>query len=237
MAANAKRTPFNEAGPFLAKKNFSVFETAITVGDTLDRDVFFPRMHPRRVEQLFDAKYIDMANPDDKRAKHLADFPAADPLDRDGDGAKGGSLSELETAALAAAGLSVEAWLNLPEPERTTALADALSRAGSASAPPPPEGTGEPGGNSGGGGGEGAGEQPAGGPETAATGDAAASGGADTPAATETAVAAAIKHTGFGRWFLIDADGNKIGNKMSKVEAGQQAALRNIPLQGVDVGG
>lgn len=233
MAANAKRTPFNPAGPFLAKKNFSIFETDIAVGEVLAADVFFPRLHERRVELLFDAKYIDMAIPDAKRAKHLADFPGADPLDRDGDGAKGGSLSDIEKAALTEAGLSLETWLDLPEPERTNALADAMSRAGGASVSPPPGGPGGAGGNSGGGDGEGGGEQADSGPETGHTGDAAANGGADTTTPPQPPKIAAYKHFGFGRWFAVDADGAKIGDKLSKTEAEQQAALHNVPLQGL----
>ena len=233
MAANTKRTPFNPSGPFVAKKNFSIFETNITVGEKLAADVFFPRMHERRVEQLFDAKYIDMAIPDDKRAKHLADFPGADPLDRDGDGAKGGSLSDIEQAALSEAGLSLETWLALPEPERTNALADALSRAGRAEVSPPPGESGGAGGNSGGGDGATGGEQAAGGPETGAAGDAAANGDADANTPADLPKIAAYKHFGFGRWFAVDAEGGKIGDKLSKTEAEQQAALHNVPLQGL----
>lgn len=205
MAASAKRTPFNPAGPFLAKKNFSIFETDLAPGEVYDADVFV-RMHERRVEQLFDAHYIDMAVPDDKRAKHLAQLPGADPLDRDGDGGKGGSLTDAEKAALKQAGLSLATWLKLPEPERTDALAEALR---AAPASPPPE-TGA-GGNTGGGGGE----------------------GAAGAAAAVVGPVVEYKHTGFGRWFAFDAAGNKVGNKVSKSEAEGLAAAAGVPLHGI----
>lgn len=226
MAANRKRTPFNPAGPFIARKNFSMFDADLKVGSSYEAAVF-ARLHARRLEQLFDANYIDMAPAD---AKVLTDDQvlAAGPLDRDGDGMPGGSLTDAEEAALVASGTTLEAWLQLPTPERVTALAAAL-----AAAPVEPVS-----GDTDDTGGQGDGEQADSGPETGAVGDAGAGGGEGATEAPEGAVgpAVAIRSLGFGRWCRVDAAGNRLETPFvgTKSNATALAAAERLGLQNKD---
>lgn len=215
-----KRTPFNPAGPFLARKNFGLFDIEVKMGRVYGADVF-SRLHERRVEQLWGSKHIDMA-PADAEALGLDDVGGADPLDRDGNGADGGSLTDAETDALAQIGLDVTAWLELPEPERTNALADALKAAA-----PPGEQDGGP-------------APPGGGEGATGAGAAADTAEGENPAAeakpaeiAAVGALAAYKHSGFGRYFAIDAAGNKIGEQLGKVDATAFAARDGVPLLGM----
>jgi hypothetical protein len=217
MPASRKRIPFSAAGPFLVRKNFTFFAARLTIGMGILAEVL-EGLHFRRIEQLYSANYIDMLPADFAGKVHTkAEALAADPLDRDGDGDKGGSLSDAELAALAQAGLTLDDWLKLPEPERVTALAAALA----AAVPSLPAG-GETGGPAGGEGGAGA-------PEAATQAQSGAAGpepAAEAPAGP----VAAYKAFGFGRYAAVDAAGNKVGDYMVKGTAAGLAARDRVPL-------
>jgi hypothetical protein len=224
MAASLKRTPFNIAGPFLSRKNFSIFEMNLKRDDVFGADVFAD-LHARRAKQLFNAGYFDMCPAElADRALTATELGGARPLDRDGDGHDGGSLSEREVAALAQAGHSLESWLALPEPERSGALAAALAAA-------PPETEGGNGGDSGAGGGEGS-EKPEEAPAGGEGGDDTTAGPGGAPAPADEAVAG-YKHFGFGKWFAVNAAGEKLGAKLSKAGATAASNLDGKPLIGM----
>jgi hypothetical protein len=219
MPASRKRIPFHPAGPFLARKNFSIFAEKLTIGMAVEAAVF-GALHPRRVEQLYSSNHIDMLPPDyDGRVLTHDEVLAADPLDRDGDGNRGGSLTEAERVALAQAGHDLGEWLKLPEPERVAALAAAL-----VAAPSEPVVTGATGG---------AGPEGGTGATETGQGAAQAGSGAPNPGASPNAVVAAYKAFGFGRYAAVDAEGNKIGDYvMTKGVAAGLAAQAKVPLLG-----
>lgn len=232
-AANRKRVPFDAEGPFVARKNF------LCSGENFHRDEVCTAdqlgVGERRLEQLYSANYIDMAPP-----KAKVTHSTAHPLDRDGDGHKGGSLSDAEEAALAADGLTVEAWLALPEAEREEALANAL-RAAQAPAGGQDSETGASGATDE--------ENPSSGPENgsesgttagaagdappvAEAGEAGAATGAATTSPADTKVAA-YKSFGFGKYHPINAAGEKLDDKaVGKAAAQGLAAAAGVPLLG-----
>lgn len=225
MVMQRKRVQFNEAGPFYAKKNFSILDIDVHAGQTYAAEVLEYGLHARRVEQLFNSGHIDMAPADSTAKVHtLKSIAAKRPLDRDGDGKPGGRLTQVEIDALAAAGIDLDAFLALPKPERDAALAEALK------APVPPEATDDGGAAASGGGAE---------PETGATAPEAASGAETPPEGGEgaeiapVAVLAAYKSFGFGRYWAINADGQSFGPKLGKAEATAFAARDNVPLLGM----
>jgi hypothetical protein len=219
----------------------------------------FADLGPRRLETLFDANWLNMA-PADYDGPVIDTF--GDPLDRDGDGHKGGDLTDAEVAALAAYGLTHNDWCNLPEDERNdtlqaAVLAAAPGREGDATgeqAPETPQGAAEaPEGGSG----TGEAAASAGDPSTAATeadheasadnsdtagGEVASEaapateGGEATATEGDTVTAppaiAAYKNFGFGRWYAIDATGKEVGDKVSKDAAAGLAIQAGVPILG-----
>lgn len=178
--ANRKRTPFSAAGPYLARKSFTVHGEEIHAGKTFAAAVLAP-LGERRAEQLFNANYFDMGT------------GAAHALDRDGDGDKGGRLSDTEKAALAAAGYPVGKWLKLAAAKREQVLQAALLAMAS--------------------------EETADDAAVSSTASSATEGGA-APADGDEAVTAptdqqvvGYKHFGFGKYFPVNAAGQKLSDK------------------------
>jgi hypothetical protein len=184
---------------------------------------------------MYQAHWLDMAPKD----------ATPQPLDRDGDGAAGGSLSNVEQIALMKSGLTVEEYLALADNQRDKVLTKAMKKYGAvaaqkaADAAPGTPGTQEP-------------EKAAGGPETPAGGDLEADAGAGSdadPAAAEAGgtasegdaasspadtVIVAYKCFGFGAYYGVNAGGEKITGKFKKQAAEGFASSAAVPLLGQD---
>jgi hypothetical protein len=234
MGIRRGKMAFNPAGPFIAVKGKVVYAEPLQVGTAYGKE-YFDALGERRTEALFGAGWLEMAPADYDGPVITAEGQVmSDPLDLDNDGSKGGSLTNLEEAALRQAGHDLPEWYKLSKAKRAKTLAEAVEAYDPAAAAPETGaggGSGESGGDNGQTGGEGAVEPENG--SGAEAGAATAQGGAATvPAESDTTVVA-YKHFGFGKWFPINAAGDKVGDKVSKSAAEGLAAQAGVPLRGM----
>jgi hypothetical protein len=228
---------FRLGGPFLAKRTGDAGTLHLEDGQIYTHKQFTDAgVSDRILQRMYSAHWMDMAPSDETPV----------PLDRDGDGKAGGSLTDEEQLALGKAGFTLDEYLALADEHRADVLAKALEAAqepqGEVSAPVDPEtpvagadgapaATDEASGT-----GDGAEGTADAGDAPAATEDGAATGRGQVTAPAEPVkdtVVAAYKSFGFGKYWPINAANEKLGDKpMTKVDAEGLSGRDALPLLG-----
>lgn len=109
---------FHLAGPFLAKRAGGAGDITLKDGKIYSaKQLADAGLSGRHIQRMYAAHWLDMAPTD----------ATPEPLDRDGDGKPGGSLTDEEQIALAELGYTLDDFLALPDDQRPDILAKAMA--------------------------------------------------------------------------------------------------------------